>query len=102
MNPDQDAAAGMEYLIGFPALSARATSSLDDGLTKGTAAGTASSCVFGDFSNLAMAMWGAVEFMADPYTGFAKGDVQFRAFMHVDIGLRQAKSFAGSNDLLAA
>lgn len=51
---------------------------------------TAGSCLFGgDFSQVRIGMYGALEVMANPYdsTGFAANETVFRAIMFADVGL---------------
>lgn len=103
MDPDQLATEGREVLCGYPCHSSRASTSLDDALTKGSSS-AGSSAVFGDFSSLALGFWGVIEIMLNPYgdDDFKKGNISLRAFMHMDVALKQPKSFAGTKDLLAA
>ncbi len=53
----------------------------------------AGAVLFGNFSDMVVGNWGALELDADPYTGFAKGNVSIRAFMDVDFGVRHPESF---------
>lgn len=50
--------------------------------------------ILGNFADLVMGLWGAVDIEVNPYADFAKGTVSVRAFASVDFGVRHAKSFA--------
>lgn len=50
--------------------------------------------ILGNFADLIMGLWGAVDIEVNPYADFAKGTVSVRAFASVDFGVRHAKSFA--------
>jgi HK97 family phage major capsid protein len=52
--------------------------------------------LFGDFSQLVIAEWGALELDVNPYANFAAGITGVRAFYTVDIGVRYAASFSYS------
>ena len=60
------------------------------GRTRAKGTLTAGSCLFGgDFSQVRIGMYGALEVMANPYdtTGFAANETVFRAIMFADVGL---------------
>ena len=71
-------------------------------LTKGS--GTSlSALIFGDFSQLIIGMWGALEILPNPYgSGYTAGSVDIRAMQTVDIAVRHAESFAAITDIVAA
>jgi HK97 family phage major capsid protein len=52
--------------------------------------------LFGDFSQLVIAEWGALEIEVNPYANFAAGITGVRAFYTVDVGVRYAGSFSYS------
>lgn len=54
----------------------------------------AATLLFGDFSQVVIAEWGALDISMNPYANFAAGISGFRAFYSVDIGVRYAASFA--------
>jgi HK97 family phage major capsid protein len=56
----------------------------------------ASRLLFGDFSQLVIAEWGALELDVNPYANFPAGITGVRAFYTVDVGVRYAASFAYS------
>jgi HK97 family phage major capsid protein/HK97 family phage prohead protease len=80
---------------GYPAW---VTNQCPGNLTKGTGTNL-SALVFGAWSQMVAGFWSIAEFMADPYTQFAKGGVRMRMFQSVDFAYRQPKAFAVQTDL---
>jgi len=70
-------------------------------LTKGSASGTCSAVLYGNFADLYVGMWQNVEIMVDPYTDFAKGTTGLRALASLDCGLGHVGSFAAIKDIVA-
>lgn len=75
---------------------------LPSNLVKGTSGAVCSAVVFGDFSQLVLAQWGAgIEVVVNPYgSQFAKGGVEVRAMALVDVNVRQEKAFTIITDAL--
>jgi len=72
-------------------------------LTKGSASGTASAVIYGNWSDLIIAQWGALDILVNPYgSSYAAGNVELRAMQTIDLGVRNAESFAIMNDALTA
>ena len=70
-------------------------------LTKGSGTNL-SALLFGDFSQLVIGMWGALEILPNPYgSGYTAGSVDIRAMQTVDIKVRHAESFAAITDIIA-
>ncbi len=71
-------------------------------LTKGTAVGVASEIIYGNWLELLIAEWGAIEVAINPYdsTLFKSGDVVLRAIQTADIGVRHGASFSVMSDAL--
>ena len=70
-------------------------------LTKGTASGTCSAVIYGNFADLLIGMWGATDILVNPYgTGYTNGDVEIRIMQTVDIAVRHPESFAAMVDAL--
>lgn len=69
-------------------------------LTKGSASGTCSAIVFGNWSDLIIGQWGTLDLMVDPYTGSTSGTVRVVALQDVDVAVRHAESFAAMLDAL--
>ncbi len=78
------------------------TTNMPDNLTKGTASGTCSALLFGNFNDLVIAEWGNLDVMVDPYSLSTQGATRIAAFYDIDIGVRHAESFAAIQDLLAS
>lgn len=69
-------------------------------LTKGTGTNL-SAVIFGNFSDLLIGEWGAMEVVVNPYgTGFANGQIQVRVMHMVDVAVRHAASFAAVTDAI--
>lgn len=66
-------------------------------LTKGTS-NDCSAIICGNWADLIIAEWGALDVLVDPYTGGAAGTVRVRVLQDVDIALRNAESFAAIKD----
>lgn len=69
-------------------------------LTKGTSSGVCSAIIFGNFNDLLIGEWGALDLMVDPYTGATAGTVRVVALQDVDIAVRHVESFAAMKDAL--
>ncbi len=70
-------------------------------LTKGSGSNL-SAIIYGDFSQLMIAMFANIEVLIDPYSDFASGKVGIRALASFDIGIRQAPAFAAIKDCVTA
>ncbi len=59
--------------------------------------------LLGNWSDLVVGMWGAMQILVNPYLGgdYEKGNVAVRAIMDVDFGLRHAASFAEIHEAAA-
>ena len=71
-------------------------------LTKGTSSGVCSAVLFGNFADLIIGQWGALDLMVDPYTNSTSGTVRVVALQDVDVAVRHAESFAAMKDALTA
>ena len=70
-------------------------------LAKGTGTNL-SALLYGDFSQLIIGMWGALEILPNPYgSGYNAGSVDIRAMQTCDIAVRHAESFAAITDIIA-
>lgn len=70
-------------------------------LTKGTGTNL-SALIFGDFSQLVIAMWGGLEILPNPYgAGYNAGAVDIRTMQTVDLNVRHPESFAAITDIIA-
>lgn len=53
--------------------------------------------ILGNWSDLLMGLWGAIDIAVDPYHDFAKGTVAVRIFTSVDFAVRHPESFVVYN-----
>lgn len=76
------------------------TNAVPSNLTKGTGTNL-SPLIFGNFNDLIIGEWGAVEILVNPYgAGYNTGDVDIRVMQTVDIAFRNAVSFAAITDMI--
>lgn len=61
-----------------------------------------SAIFFGNWSDLLIGMWGALDILVDPYTGSTAGTVRVVALQDVDIAVRHAESFAAMLDAVTS
>jgi HK97 family phage major capsid protein len=71
---------GLGLVNGFPAMSSSSV--------------PAGKMILGNWSDLVLGFWRAIEVEVNPYHDFAKGSIAVRAFMHVDVAVRHGESFA--------
>lgn len=90
---------GQTPLNGYPAL---VSGQVRDDLDKGTSTGVCSAIFFGNWRDLVIGMWGALDVLVDPYTGGTSGTVRVVAFQDADIAVRHAGSFAAMLDALTS
>ena len=92
------------YLLEGDRLNGRAlyvTNQVRSDLTKGT--GTNLSAIFfGNWSDLLIGTWGALDILVDPYSLGTSGGVRVIVFQDVDIAVRHPESFAVMLDALTA
>jgi HK97 family phage major capsid protein/HK97 family phage prohead protease len=72
-------------------------------LTKGSASGTCSAVIYGNFNDLLIGLWGTTDVLVNPFgSGFSAGDVEIRIMQTCDIAVRHPESFAAMVDALTA
>lgn len=76
------------------------TNAVPSNLVKGTSGAVCSAIIYGNFADLVVGMWGALDLMVDPYTGSTAGTVRVVALQDVDVQLRNVVSFATMVDAL--
>ena len=70
-------------------------------LTKGSAIGTCSAVIFGNFSAITIvAFEGAVELTVDPYAGKKQGEIEISSYCSYDLGITTTGSLATIQDAL--
>ena len=55
--------------------------------------------IFGDFSQVIFAEWGALEIATNPYANFPAGITGIRAFYTCDVGIRIAGAFSAASTI---
>ena len=78
------------------------TNLVPSNLTKGSASGTCSAMVFGNFDDLYVGHWGGVDIVVDPYTLAASADVRIVLNSWDDCVVVNPKSFAAIKDITTA
>jgi HK97 family phage major capsid protein len=81
----------------YPAISSNQVPST---LTKGTSAGVCHAMIVGNWPDLLIGEWGAIEIIVDPYTQAGKGLIVITIHVMVDINVRYATSFTVIKDAL--
>lgn len=95
--PHPDGLADMGFVNG---MSAAITEQLPKDGTKG-AASNLHGIVFGLWSDLIVAQWGALEIQVNPFsTGFRSGSIETRIMTSLDIALRHPSSFCYSREII--
>lgn len=69
-------------------------------LDKGTSTGVCSAVIFGNWADLIIGEWGAMDVLVDPYTGSAAGTVRVRVLRDMDVIVRHVESFSAMQDAL--
>ena len=86
-------------LYGYPAAF---TSNIPTNLDPGDAGNDASALIFGDFSQLMIAQFGAPSILVDPYTNSRAGSVRLVLHAELDVGVRNAVSFGVTDEVSVA
>lgn len=78
------------------------TSNVPSDLDPGDGGSDASALVFGDFSQLMVALFGSPSVMVDPYSEGDSGNVVIRVMQEVDVAIRNGASFAITDEVSTA
>lgn len=97
-NPPKPELPGEGIVNGYRAA---ASTLMPSNLTKGTGTNL-SSMIYGDWSQLMIGMWGAIDLLVDPYSGGTSGAVRIVAMADVDIIVRHAESFVLVKDIVTS
>jgi len=84
-------------ILGYPAV---VSNNVPSNLVKGASGAVCSAIIFGNFRDLILAEWGELDILVDPYTASSSGTVRTTVFQSVDVGVRNAPSFAAMKDAL--
>jgi HK97 family phage major capsid protein/HK97 family phage prohead protease len=88
---DPNSLMGYDFLV---------TNQVSSALTKGSGSAL-SAIIFGNFSDLLIGEWGALEVLPNPYgSGFNSGAIDIRVMQTIDIAVRHAESFAAIVDAI--
>jgi len=79
---------------------AEVSNQVPSNLTKGTSNGVCSAIIYGNWSDLIIALWGGLDIMLDPYAGSTAGTKRVVALQDVDVSVRYAASFSSMQDAL--
>lgn len=90
---------GIGELNGYNAFT---TSHVPGNLTKGSSNGVASAIIFGNFADLIIALWGALDINLDTATLSKSGGLRLVMLQDCDVAVRHAQSFAAMKDALTA
>ena len=86
-------------IYGYPAAF---SSNVPTTLDPGDGGNDASALIFGDFSQLIIAQFGAPSIMVDPYTNSTSGTVRMVLHTELDVGVRNAVSFGITDEVSVA
>lgn len=90
---------GIGMMNGYPAF---VTNSVPSNLVKNSSGAVCSAIIFGNFADLIMGLWGALDINIDTTTGGIAGITRVIALQDCDIAVRHAQSFAAMLDALTA
>ncbi len=85
---------GMGVMNGYRAA---VSNQVSNTLTKSTCS-ILSAIIFGNWRDLIIAEWGALDILVDPYTGSNAGTIRVRALQDTDVAVRHVGSFAAMTD----
>lgn len=79
------------------------TSNVPSNLTK-AAGSNLSALIFGNWADLLLGYWSEFDLLVNPYesTAYAKGNVQVRGMLTMDVDVRHAQSFAAIQDMVTS
>ena len=63
--------------------------------------GDATALIFGDFTEILLGFWSELDILVNPYSAipYSKGNVEVRAMMTMDLGIRHIENFAAASDI---
>jgi len=86
-------------MLGYPA---RVSNQVKSNLTKGTSTTVCSAIVFGNWRELIMGEFGAIEIITDPYRLKKQAMIEVTSWMFLDFAVRHPASFSAMKDALTA
>lgn len=79
---------------------AESSTNVPSNLTKGTSTTICSAIIFGNWQELIVGQWNALELIVDPYRLKKQGMIEVTSYISVDVALRHPASFAAIQDAL--
>jgi HK97 family phage major capsid protein len=79
---------------------AESSTNVPSNLTKGTSTTICHAIIFGDWGELLIGQWNALELVVDPYRLKKQAMIEVTSFVSIDIAVRHAPSFAAIVDAL--
>lgn len=78
------------------------SNNLPSNLTKGTAVGTCSPVIYGNWGDLLLGMWSEIDLLTNPFEAgaYSRGGVQVRGLLSMDVAVRHPESFAAIKDVV--
>lgn len=76
------------------------TNQLPSNLNKGASIGVCSLAVYGNWSELLLLFWGALDIMPDPYALAKSGGLRLHVYRDMDVAVRHVESFCICSDIL--
>lgn len=77
-----------------------ASNNVPSNLVKGSSGAVCSAIVLGNWSDLVIGTWGALDLLVDPYSNGTSGGIRVIAMLDTDIGVRRIGSFTAIRDAL--
>ena len=84
-------------VLGYPAM---ATTNVPNNLVKGTSGATLSALIFGNWDDLFVNLFSAVDLLVNPYTLATSGYYQVSAYQEADVQFRRTASFVTALDMI--
>ncbi len=89
--------AGTTPVNGYPVL---VTNNLRSNLVKGSSGATLSEMVFGNWSDLLIALWSGTDIIVNPFAKDIQGTLRITVLQDADVAVRHPASFSGSNEVI--
>lgn len=95
-----DSLPGADGMISIAGQRGAVSNQVPSNLVKGTSGATLSAIIYGNWRDLLIGEWGALDVLVDPYTNSNKGRVKINVFQSADVAVRRAQSFAAKQDAI--
>lgn len=91
---------GADGIVNVSGLRGGVSNQVPSNLTKGTSSGVCSAIISGNWNDLIIGQWGALDLTVDPYSNSTSGTVRVVALQDVDVAVRHPESFSAMKDAL--